>query len=399
MDSNNNAQLEKEKEMGLHSDSSTSTINSEKSTSSPESLNLSKEEDNINREQCPIIMEVYASNLKQEMKKIKSIIRENKYTYIGMDTEFPGIIKNLNNLTNDFYYKTMKLNVESTKLIQIGIALSDENGDHPKNYPYYTWQFNFKFDLEKDKFSEESINLLKNSGIDFENLKNNGIDFKDFAKELLNSSLILNPDVKWISFQGSYDFAYLLNLVYNEGFPKNEKKFIETLTLYFPEYYDVRMLVKDTEKYFYGGLNKLIYTLGIERKGINHQAGSDSIATIEAFHKLIKNGIITKTKLKTFKNVLYGIGIGKDDENTIKYIYNSNDKNVNNINVNNINKTNIPKNTVLNRNMMYYQNQINQMNNKCNNYAKCYYPCIFVNAYNLMKNNLYQMTISRAMMA
>ena len=74
MDSNNNAQLEKEKEMGLHSDSSTSTINSEKSTSSPESLNLSNEEDNINREQCPIIMEVYASNLKQEMKKLLNLL-------------------------------------------------------------------------------------------------------------------------------------------------------------------------------------------------------------------------------------------------------------------------------------------------------------------------------------
>lgn len=394
MDSNNNVKLVKEEEKTLRSDGSTSTINSENSTYSVESSNIFNEENNINIEKSTIIKEVYSYNLKKELKKIKSIIKKEKYTYIGMDTEFPGIIKNLNNVTNDFYYKNMKLNVESTKLIQIGITLSDENGDYPKNYPYYTWQFNFKFDLEKDKFSEESINLLKNSGIDFENLKKNGIDFKDFAKELMNSSLVLNPDVKWISFQGSYDFAYLLNLLINDDFPENEQKFIKTLILFFPEYYDIRMLVKDTEKYFYGGLNKLIYTLGIERKGINHQAGSDSIATIEAFHKLIKNGIITKSKLKTFKNVLYGIGIGKDDQNTIKYINNSNDKNVNNIN-----KTNISNNTVLNRNMMYCQNQINQMNNKCNNYIKCYYPCIFVNAYNLMKNNLYQMTMSRAMMA
>ena len=65
----------------------------------------------------------------------------------------------------------MKLNVELTKLIQIGITLSDKSGEYPKNYPYYTWQFNFKFDLEEDKYSEKSINLLKNSGIDFENLK------------------------------------------------------------------------------------------------------------------------------------------------------------------------------------------------------------------------------------
>ena len=395
MDSNNSAKLKQEKEMSLQSDSSTSTINSENSTSSAESLNISNGVDNINIEiKSPIIKEVYAHNLKPEMKKIKSIIKEGKFTYVGMDTEFPGIIKKLNKLTNDFYYKTMKLNVELTKLIQLGITLSDKNGEYPKNYSYYTWQFNFKFDLEEDKYSEESINLLKTSGIDFENLKKNGIEMKDFAKELMNSSLVLNPDVKWISYQGSYDFAYLLNILYKDGFPSNEKEFIETLTLYFPNYYDVRMLVKDIEKYFYGGLNKLIYKLGIERKGINHQAGSDSIATIEAFNKLIKNGTITKTKLKTFKNVLYGIGIGKDDENTIKYINNSKDNNVNNIN-----KTNLANNNDLNRNMRYYQNKVNQTNDKCNNYIKCYYPCIFVNAYNFMKNNLYQMTMSRAMMA
>ena len=64
---------------------------------------------------------------------------------------------------------------------------------------------------------------------------------KDFEKELMNSSLVLNPDVKRISYQGSYDFSYLLNLLYKDRFPSNEKEFIETLILYFPNYYDVRI--------------------------------------------------------------------------------------------------------------------------------------------------------------
>ena len=400
MDSNSNVKLEEEGEKCLLSDASTSSIKTECSSSSNKS-NISEGEEETS-DKSSYIKEVYASNFKSELKKIKSIIKEGKYTFIGMDTEFPGIIYNLNNIDNDFYYKTMKLNIELSKLIQLGITLTDENGEFPEKFSYHTWQFNFKFDLEKEKYSEESINLLKNSGIDFENLKKNGIEHKTFVKALMNSSLVLNPQVKWISYQGSYDFGYLLSLLLTEKFPKDEKNFIETLSCFFPEHYDIRMLVKDNDKFFNGGLSKLIYNLGIERKGINHQAGSDAIATVEAYHKLIKKGCINKETIKKYKNVLYGIGIGRDNENTIKYIYNPNNNNVNNLNVNNIN---CPKNNniVFNRNMMYYQNQqqIQQINTNCNNYIKRYYPCYFINTYSLIKNNLYQnqMKISRGMMA
>ncbi len=398
MDSNSNAKLEEETEKILLSDNSTSSIKTECSSSSNKS-NISEEEETLDK--SSYIKEVYASNFKSELKKIKLLIKEGKYTYIGMDTEFPGIIYNLKNIDNDFYFKTMKLNIESSKLIQLGITLTNENGEFPEKYPYHTWQFNFKFDLEKDKYSEESINLLKNSGIDFENLKKNGIEHKTFVQALMKSSLVLNPEVKWISYQGSYDFGYLLNLLITDGFPEDEKNFIKTLKCYFPEHYDVKMLVKDNEKFFHGGLSKLIYTLGIERKGINHQAGSDAIATIEAYHKLLKKGIINIEKLK---NVLYGIGIGKDNENTIKYIYNSKSCNVNNFNAINIINQKKGNNTVINKNMMYYHNQQQiqiMKNNNCNNYAKCYYPCYFINTYNLIKNNIYQnqMKISRGMMA
>jgi CCR4-NOT transcription complex subunit 7/8 len=161
------------------------------------------------------------------------------------------------------------------------------------------------------------------------------------------------------------------------------------------------MLIKDNTNYFHGGLSRLISSLNIERKGINHQAGSDAIATIEAFHKLIKNENISNKTLKRFKNVLYGIGIGEDNQNTIKYINNSNNNinmnNVNNFNVSNRNPSNINNNTVFNRNMMYIQNQIK--NNYMNNYIKCFYPCILIN--NAIKNNILmnQMKLAQAMMA
>lgn len=410
MDSNNNAEIEKELEPSLHSDACTTSTKSESSSSLNSSQNSFDSQESMDENNSGI-KEVYASNLKKELKTIKSIIDKNEYIYIGMDTEFPGTVYNLNNISNDFYYKTLKVNVDSTKLIQLGLTLTNKNGEFPKNCLYHTWQFNFQFDIENDRYSEESLNLLKNSGINFNNLKENGINQKEFADCLKNSALVLNPLVKWVSYQGSYDFAYLLKLLINEKLPEEEKDYIKTLKLYIPEYYDVRMLVKDIDLYFHGGLNRLIANLGIERKGINHQAGSDSIATIEAYHKLIENKSINKEKIKKYKNVLYGIGIGQDNENTIKYMNNSknniNINNVNNSNVSNRNKpimNNMNNNIVLNRNMLYMQNQkqLQHMNNCIqNSYVKCFYPCYFINNYNIIKKNILmnQMKLAQPMIA
>jgi CCR4-NOT transcription complex subunit 7/8 len=408
MDSNDNVVMEKENiHLSLSSDVSTTSTDSDSSSSLHSSHNSFDFFEN-NQENYSFIKEVYASDFKTELKKIKAIIDKKEFIYIGMDTEFPGTIYNINNINNDFYYKTMKLNVNSTKLIQLGITLINKNGEFPEDYPYHTWQFNFKFDIEKDKYSEESINLLKCNGIDFKKLKEDGIDYKEFADGLLNSALVLNPNVKWISYHGLYDFGYLLKILIKENLPEEEKKFIDILKVYIPEYYDVRMLVKDNDFYFRGGLNRLIKNLGIERKGINHQAGSDAIATAEAYHKLIENEIINKEKIKKFKNVLYGIGVGRDNENTIKYLNNSNNvKNVNNVNKVNVNNRNnfiLNNNAVLNRNLLFMknQNQLQQMNNYIqNNYVKCYYPCYFVNTYDIIKKNilLNQMKLAQAIMA
>jgi CCR4-NOT transcription complex subunit 7/8 len=59
----------------------------------------------------------------------------------------------------------IKQNIDCLKLIQIGITLSDENGKLPE--PVSTWQFNFNFDIDADFKSMDSINILKESGIDF----------------------------------------------------------------------------------------------------------------------------------------------------------------------------------------------------------------------------------------
>ena len=268
------------------------------------------------------IKEVYEENFIEEIKKISTLLEED-FTFIGMDTEFPGTVFSPKAYSKkNFYYETLRLNINSLKLIQLGITLRNKKGEYPTKYPYYTWQFNFKFDIQKDNFSSKSIKLLKNAGIKFEKLSKNGIDYKIFASYLMTSGLVLNPDIHWICFQGSYDFGYLLKLLLNEPLPETENKFIELINIYFPKYYDIRMFAKD-KCCLQGSLNKLAKRLKIDRgEGDAHQAGSDSYITIGVFYKLIKCGLLTKELMKNCKNILYGIGLGEDNDIIMKYMKN-----------------------------------------------------------------------------
>ena len=88
----------------------------------------------------------------------------------------------------------------------------------------------------------------------------------------------------------------MLRLVLNEDLPNDELDFLQTLKIYFPNLYDIKYLINDNDN-FKGGLNKLAKELNVERTGEMHQAGSDSIVTIDVFFKLIKNNDINKTDL------------------------------------------------------------------------------------------------------
>ena len=282
------------------------------------------------------IIEVFKDNLNLEMKNLISLL--NEYNYIGMDTEFPGIIYSLSSEEEDFYYKSLKLNTESLKLIQLGITLSNSKGENPK--PFHTWQFNFEFDYLKDKYSEPSLKLLISSGINFNKLKENGINHKKFFQIFKNSGLVLNPKIYWVSFHGSYDFAYLLYNLLGNSLPSSEEDFSNLLKAFFPNYYDIKILVK--EKYnMQGSLNKLAECLNIMREGKKHQAGSDSLVTIKVFWKLIKYGYISIEELMENKNIIFGILQGKDNEKSINYSnINFRKKNdINNSSINNINNS------------------------------------------------------------
>lgn len=148
------------------------------------------------------------------MKKLTRLVE--RYPVIAMDTEFPGIIANRCEVDQRYYseqeceFFLVKRNVEETKMIQIGLSIADESGATP--LPTSTWQFNFRFDKEKDRIVEQSYDLLIKAGVRFDRLVTEGIDYSLFAEYFAASSLILNKKTKWVVFHGSSDFAYLLRL-------------------------------------------------------------------------------------------------------------------------------------------------------------------------------------------
>ncbi|XP_035222004.1 CCR4-NOT transcription complex subunit 7-like isoform X2 [Stegodyphus dumicola] len=230
------------------------------------------------------IQDVWANNMEQEFMKIRQIIQN--YTYVAMDTEFPGVVaRPIGEFrsTGEYQYQLLRCNVDLLKIIQLGLTFLDANGNAPPEFS--TWQFNFKFSLVEDMFAQDSIDLLTNSGIQFKKHEEEGIEPNEFAQLLMTSGVVLSDNVKWLSFHSSYDFGYLLKLLTDQNLPSDEAEFFDLLRWYFPTIYDVKYLMKSC-KNLKGGLQEVADQLELERIGPQHQAGSDSLLTGIAFFKM-----------------------------------------------------------------------------------------------------------------
>lgn len=156
-------------------------------------------------------------------------------------------------------------------------------------------------------YAEDSIEMLAASGVDFDQHQRRGIDVREFAALLTTSGLVLNEDVKWISFHSAYDFAYLLKILTDKPLPKTEHELFELLRSYFPAFYDVKFVMKYCDA-LNGGLDKIAEILKIERIGPSHTAGSDSLLTAAIFYEIRKHYFQDYFDDSQYLNVLYGLG-------------------------------------------------------------------------------------------
>mmetsp|Transcript_7765 Transcript_7765/g.21649 ORF Transcript_7765/g.21649 Transcript_7765/m.21649 type:complete len:357 (+) Transcript_7765:222-1292(+) len=255
------------------------------------------------------IRNVWAENVEEEMAAVRSVVE--KYPYVAMDTEFPGVVAKpvSESFTADYHYKSLQVNVDLLKIIQLGLSFADEEGNFAPGCP--CWQFNFRFSLDDDMYAQDSIDLLTKSGISFEDHAKRGIDPLLFGELLMVSGLVLDDRVRWVSFHSGYDFAYLIKILTTQGLPKEEKAFFELLKIYFPTVYDIKYMTSILDGFFAGGLQKLADDLGCQRLGAEHQAGSDSLLTMSTYFSLSKakfkgsDGKIDDTK---YANELFGYG-------------------------------------------------------------------------------------------
>ncbi|XP_028765919.1 probable CCR4-associated factor 1 homolog 11 [Neltuma alba] len=265
-----------------------------------------------------IVREVWASNLRNELSLIQAVVPS--CSFVSFDTEFPGTLFTPNvdkasylKLSPSANYNIMKANVDVLNIIQLGLTLSDSNGNLPQfgTHNGHVWQFNFcDFDVERDQHNAESILLLEKQGIDFSKNKKQGITSRVFRTFVLRSGLLFNSHLTWITFHSSYDFGFLIKLLIREQLPPNIHLFRQLMAHFFgPKIYDMKHIIKFCNG-LYGGLERVAKTLNVDRVvGKNHQAGSDSLLTLQTFMKLKDIYFSGNSKLEAFQGILYSFEV------------------------------------------------------------------------------------------
>ncbi|GAU22357.1 hypothetical protein TSUD_106850 [Trifolium subterraneum] len=270
-----------------------------------------------------LIRQVWASNLEAEFRHIRNTI--TRFPVISMDTEFPGVIYApnfdpaipyyLRNIEPSEQYKFLKKNVNDLKLIQLGLTLSDGRGNLPDlgTGCCYVWEFNFSdFDPENDPRNQDSVDLLRRQGIDFNRNLSYGVDSKRFAQLMETSGLLYKESVVWVTFHSAYDFGYLVKVLTQRDLPDQLEDFLKELTrLFGRNVFDMKHVMKFCNS-LYGGLERVATTLNVKRAiGRSHQAGSDSLLTWQAFKKMLDIYFVDNqhNNLDKHAGVLFGLEI------------------------------------------------------------------------------------------
>ncbi|XP_052211397.1 putative CCR4-associated factor 1 homolog 8 isoform X6 [Diospyros lotus] len=208
-------------------------------------------------------------------------------------------------------YEDLKYNVDQTKIVQLGLTLLDDEGNIGG-----TWQVNFynfvvnegcqgQFSFQSSP-NKDNVEKNENDSLNKKNRrKRDAVDMLHFSI-VFNEMLSNHEDIKWVTFHGLYDFAYLWRLLGGQELPNSASEFLVMLGRVFGSVYDVKYMARFCEGLMDGelGLERLSKILEVERLSRAHQAGSDSLLTAGVF---LRMKIVYEFEEECFKGFLYGI--------------------------------------------------------------------------------------------
>lgn len=195
--------------------------------------------------QMPLIKEVWANNLEHEFLLLRSYIDDSSSNiYIAMHQEIPGIVARpigTFKSSSDYHFQTLRTNSDLLNLIKLSLCVTKSSGHEFSTS--VIWQFNFAYDLSKEMYNEEHLSMLaQGSLVSLQMHMTQGIPHFAFAELMIESGLLLDTSVNWISYHAGYDLGYLVSLLSNDMLPVDEKDFFWWCSKYFPNFYDLKFI-------------------------------------------------------------------------------------------------------------------------------------------------------------
>lgn len=231
---------------------------------------------------------------------------------IGMDTEFcPQELPPLpwtDPHFGDESYSHMRWSVDEGDLVQVGLAITE------LDYPQETriFEFNIRFDPTTRPNNSARITFLKKSNMQLEEHASKGIMLNEFIRHLRACGLLNNRAVTWITYQGFSDYGYLLRgLEKVQRMPRNRREFLNSVENIFPKSYDLKTfhhlgLFCDKSEKGKAHFEALALSLGAERTGTAHTAGSDALLAVRCFSKMLARELPFAPMLR-LQGVLYRV--------------------------------------------------------------------------------------------
>lgn len=248
--------------------------------------------------------------------------------FAAIHEETPGIVARAigSFKTNtDYHFQTIRCNSDLLNLIQCSICFTKVKDNVVSNS--VIWQFNFAYDLTKEMYNEEHLAMLsQQSSINFSAHSSHGIKYQEFAELLIDSGLLLDESVNWVSFHAGYDLGFLISLLMNQGLPVDEPEFYWWCHKFFPNFYDLKYvgnqilsgdekLNKPSIEYLAEELHLLPISPVIRQLfGSNINNNNQLTSTLhaylsmECFKEILRRANFDLNTLAKFKGHIWGLG-------------------------------------------------------------------------------------------